>query len=48
MESTITNDLTVGEGAFIGIGSLLLRDAEPNARYYGHPARRAADESAPR
>lgn len=46
MSSTVTNGISVGEGAFIGIGSLLLKDAAAHTRYYGHPARPAADARA--
>ena len=50
MGSTVTNDITVGAGTFLGIGSLLLRDTDPHAMYHGHPAKKvtpASSTSAP-
>ncbi len=42
MSATVTDHITIGEGAMVGIGSLLLREAEPETRYYGHPAKKAS------
>jgi UDP-3-O-[3-hydroxymyristoyl] glucosamine N-acyltransferase len=35
----IKENLTIGDGAFLGIGSVVIRDVEPGAIVFGNPDR---------
>jgi sugar O-acyltransferase (sialic acid O-acetyltransferase NeuD family) len=39
VNSTIRDHITLAEGTFIGMGSVITKDTEPNKRYAGSPAR---------
>ena len=39
VDSIIKNQLTVGEGAFVGMGSVVIKDVPDGATVYGVPAR---------
>lgn len=37
--STLLNKITLGENSFVGLGSVVIRDVEPNDRVCGNPAK---------
>ncbi len=39
--SVVEDGVTVGDDAFIGVGSVVTEDVEPGAKMFGNPARRA-------
>jgi UDP-3-O-[3-hydroxymyristoyl] glucosamine N-acyltransferase len=40
MGTTVTNNITIGHRTVVGIGSLVLKDPEPESTNHGRPARR--------